>query len=97
MTEALDVRIQGDSMWPTYHDGDLISLVVCDHNYTPSENDVVLVEHPLKSGVLMVKRISTVEASGRLFLTGDHPDPLASEDSHNFGPVSPELVKAYLR
>jgi hypothetical protein len=45
----------------------------------------------------MIKRISTVEANGRLFLTGDHPDPLASEDSHNFGPVSTELVKAYLQ
>ena len=97
MTEALDVRIQGDSMWPTYHDGDEISMVVRDDNYTPSVNDVVLVEHPMKPTVLMVKRISIVEPSGRLFLTGDHPDPLASEDSHNFGPVSPELVKAYLR
>jgi len=97
MTEALDVRIQGDSMWPTYHDGDEIHMIVRGDNYTPCVNDVVLVEHPMKPTVLMVKRISTVEANGRLFLTGDHPDPLASEDSHNFGPVSTELVKAYLR
>ncbi|DAC57729.1 MAG TPA: signal peptidase I, partial [Candidatus Poseidoniales archaeon] len=34
---------------------------------------------------------------GRLFLTGDNPDPTASEDSHNFGPVSPAMVQAFVR
>ena len=41
----------------------------------------------------MVKRILRVEPDGRLFLVGDNPDPLASEDSHNFGPVSLEAVR----
>lgn len=97
MSDALDVRIQGDSMWPTYRSGDLISLLVCDDNYIPRVNDVVLVEHPLKPSVMMVKRISALHADGRLFLTGDNPDPLASEDSHNFGPVSSASVEAYAR
>jgi hypothetical protein len=46
---------------------------------------------------MMVKRISALHANGRLFLTGDNPDPLASEDSHNFGPVSSASVEAYAR
>ena len=29
-----------------------------------------------------------------MFLTGDNPDPLASEDSHNFGPVPQSSVEA---
>ena len=96
MTEALDVRIQGDSMWPTYRDGDVVSFVPCDQTYVARVNDVVLVRHPMKDNVLMVKRVSVVQNDGRLFLTGDNPDPTASEDSHNFGPVSPAMVQAFV-
>ena len=97
MTEALDVRIQGDSMWPSYRDGDVVSFAPCDETYVARVNDVVLVRHPMKDNVLMVKRVSVVQNDGRLFLTGDNPDPTASEDSHNFGPVSPALVQACVR
>ncbi len=97
MTEALDVRIQGDSMWPTYRDGDEVSFAPCDQTYVARVNDVVLVCHPMKDNVLMVKRVSVVQNDGRLFLTGDNPDPTASEDSHNFGPVSPAMVQAFVR
>ena len=96
MTEALDVRIQGDSMWPTYRDGDVVSFAPCDQTYVARVNDVVLVRHPMKDNVLMVKRVSVVQNDGRLFLTGDNPDPTASEDSHNFGPVSPAMVQAFV-
>ena len=97
MTEALDVRIQGDSMWPTYRNGDVVPFAPCNETYGPRVNDVVLVHHPMKDSVLMVKRVSVVQHDGRLFLTGDNPDPTASEDSHNFGPVSPTMVQAYVR
>ena len=96
MTEALDVRIQGDSMWPTYRDGDVVSFAPCDQTYVARVNDVVLVRHPMKDNVLMVKRVSVVQNDGRLFLTGDNPDPTASEDSHNFGPVLPAMVQAFV-
>ena len=55
MTEALDVRIQGDSMWPSYRDGDVVSFAPCDETYVARVNDVVLVRHPMKDNVLMVK------------------------------------------
>ena len=96
MTEALDVRIQGDSMWPSYRDGDVVSFAPRDETYVARVNDVVLVRHPMKDNVLMVKRVSVVQNDGRLFLTGDNPDPTASEDSHNFGPVSPAMVQAFI-
>jgi len=34
----------------------------------------------------IVKRIKSIDGD-RFFLEGDNPDPLASDDSHNFGTV----------
>ena len=93
MSGTLDVRIQGDSMWPTFRDGDVLMFTQQDLA-SFAAGDVVLVSHPLKPEVRMVKRVLRVEANGDLFLVGDNPDPLASEDSHNFGPVPCRLVEA---
>ena len=93
MNHTLDVRIQGDSMWPTFRDGDVLMFTQQDLS-SFAAGDVVLVSHPLKPEVRMVKRVLRIEANGDLFLVGDNPDPLASEDSHNFGPVPYRLVEA---
>ncbi len=93
MSNTVDVRIQGDSMWPTFSNDDLV--VFTSVNSTElTKGDVVLATHPFKPKVFLVKRIHRIETDGRLFLIGDNPDPLASEDSHNFGPVSPDAVHA---
>jgi len=42
--------------------------------------------------VLIVKRVHRVLETGEVFLVGDQPDPTATEDSHNFGPVRQESV-----
>jgi hypothetical protein len=55
---------------------------------------VVLAQHPLKPDVKVVKRVRHITDDGRLFLEGDQPDPLGSEDSHNFGPVKAEAILA---
>ncbi len=94
MTQNLDVRIQGDSMWPTFSDGEVLTFQETDAQTIFEVGDVVLVLHPLKADVLMVKRIHRIEDNGRLFLTGDQPDPTSSEDSHNFGPVAVSNVRA---
>lgn len=86
MSDAFCVDIQGDSMWPTIYDGERLEFVPHDTENVPAKGSVVLAEHPLKQGVLMVKRVKSVSAD-RVFLEGDNPDPLASEDSHNFGTV----------
>ena len=86
MSDAFCVDIQGDSMWPTICDGERLEFLPHDTENVPAKGSVVLAEHPLKQGVLMVKRVKSVSA-GRVFLEGDNPDPLASEDSHNFGTV----------
>lgn len=93
MNQTLDVHIQGESMWPTFRNGDVLTFTLI--NASPLKSgDVVLLSHPFKPRIKMVKRVLRIEDNGDLFLTGDNPDPLASEDSHNFGPVPQRLVEA---
>ena len=84
------VNISGDSMWPTYPDGTQFLLNPCPFEEL-SVGDVVLAQHPFKSTVRIVKRIQNIHAL-TVFLVGDNPDPLASEDSHNFGAVRHEAI-----
>lgn len=85
------VIIRGDSMWPTFSDGEkLTASNVSKNNLTVG--DIVVSKHPLKSDVVIVKRIKKMLMDEQIFLQGDNPDPLASEDSHNFGPVCINLV-----
>ena len=89
-SRILNVKIKGDSMWPTYKDGE---TVVCEdyRGQTLSVGDLVVFTHPFKKNVTCVKRIKKQSIDG-LFVEGDNPDPLASEDSHNFGIVSLQTI-----
>ena len=96
MTSTLDVRIRGHSMWPTLHNDQVVEFRETEPNATHHAGDIVLAKHPLKIDVVVIKRILRVESDGRLFLVGDNPDPTASEDSHNFGPIKADLVQAVM-
>ena len=88
----MKVVIKGDSMWPKLNDGDIVE---CDE-YTGQDielKSIIVFKHPFKDSVTCVKRVSRINED-RLFVEGDNPDPLASEDSHNFGWVSKSLVIA---
>ena len=76
--------VSGDSMWPTYTDGQ--RLECCSDLRLLEVGSVVVFIHPLRSQVRAIKRIKDVDEES-LFVEGDHPDPLASEDSHNFGRI----------
>ena len=56
----------------------------------PRVGDVVLTKHPFQSDVLMVKRIASIDATGRLFVIGDNPDE--SSDSRSFGSLRTDAV-----
>jgi len=91
-SRILKVKIKGDSMWPNFKDGDTLSCV----EYTGQSvnvGDIVVFTHPFKPKVTCVKRVKRITDSG-LFVEGDNPDPLASEDSHNFGIVSLDAIIA---
>ncbi len=78
-------------MWPTYCDGDKLTASNVSKKIL-TVGDIIVSKHPLKSEVIIVKRIKQILEDEKLFLQGDNPDPLASEDSHNFGPVNVNLV-----
>ena len=92
-SRILKVKIKGDSMWPTFNDGDVIACEQYDEQ-SVSVGDLVVFTHPFKNGITCVKRVNSLSEKG-YFVEGDNPDPLASEDSHNFGLVSKEAVFAY--
>ena len=76
--------VSGDSMWPTYTNGQRLE---CSSDLRLLEvGSVVVFIHPFRSQVRAIKRIKDVDEKS-LFVEGDHPDPLASEDSHNFGRI----------
>ncbi|MBT4070678.1 MAG: nickel-type superoxide dismutase maturation protease [Euryarchaeota archaeon] len=85
------VIIRGDSMWPTFSDGEKVKASELSEEEL-TIGDIVVCKHPFKSKVIIVKRINQILANNQLFLQGDNPDPLSSEDSHNFGPVNVNLI-----
>ncbi len=87
------VKINGDSMWPTLRDGDEVECDLRAYEEAPPKvGEVVLSIHPLKSSVRVVKRVTRMNEKGQAILEGDNPDPLATTDSHAFGPVSIHLI-----
>ena len=97
----IDVKVKGDSMWPTLRDGDVVRFekVKLPIGLTSSKliepNQIVLFKHPYKKNFNLIKRIQLLQ-DGWVFLIGDNPDPNASEDSHNFGLVHQSYILATL-
>ena len=89
------VVISGESMWPTFADGDEV-LFESFNDQCLEVGDIVVASHPLKSNINIVKRIAVIDKNERIHLEGDNPDPLASEDGHNFGPINKAGIYALL-
>jgi nickel-type superoxide dismutase maturation protease len=81
------VRIEGDSMLPTFKNGDEILVSITK---TFSVGDVVYTKHPFKSSLKIIKRISKFEDDGSVFILGDN---LAdSTDSRTFGAIPKDNI-----
>ncbi|MDC0852020.1 nickel-type superoxide dismutase maturation protease [Euryarchaeota archaeon] len=93
-SRILNVVVKGDSMWPTLSDGETVQFEKINPNNL-EVGQIVLTTHPLKSKIMIIKRIKSLNEE-RVFLIGDNPDPNASEDSHNFGPVKQSEILATL-
>ena len=79
-------------MWPTLKDGDSVEAI---QGSTPVVGDIVIAHHPMKK-MTVIKRVKNIQPDG-LFLEGDNPDPIGSEDSHNFGLVLPSSIIAIIQ
>lgn len=80
------VRIVGPSMEPTLANGE---WWVVRRTANPRPGDVVLLVHPGRPDLRMVKRIDHATQDG-WWVVGDNP--ASSDDSRAFGPVPPELI-----
>lgn len=100
------VAVEGTSMAPTLLPGDFL-VAVCVPPSRLRRGDLVVVEHPLRPGVEMVKRLTGLPGDevgigggyvlgpDELWIAGD--DPASSTDSRRFGPVSSRLVRGVVR
>jgi nickel-type superoxide dismutase maturation protease len=79
------VRIEGDSMLPTFKNGDEVLVSITK---TFSVGDVIYAKHPFKSSIKIIKRISKIENDGSVFLVGDNL--AVSSDSRTFGAIPKE-------
>lgn len=77
------VRVEGQSMWPTLYEGDIV-LLRAPRAPLPRLGQVVKVTDP-RDGRALIKRVSLVTAS-HFEVRGDHW--AASRDSRHFGPLT---------
>lgn len=78
-------------MFPLLNAGDEVLLDARAYRKEgPQVGDVVVLRHPEKAGLKMVKRVTAVRADGWCFVMGDNV--AASHDSRVFGYVSPEQI-----
>jgi signal peptidase I len=104
---ARRVLVRGWSMAPTLLPGErLLFDRLAYVRARPRRGDILLVSHPLRPGLRMVKRLSalpgdpvadTVLGAGDYWVTGDAGD--MSTDSREFGPVKRDdlLGRAWIR
>jgi nickel-type superoxide dismutase maturation protease len=84
-------RIVGRSMYPTLSPGDKVWVDLRAYTGSrPQEGEIVLVRHPYRTNLRMVKRVVRVLSDGRCILAGDNAEE--STDSRTFGAVP----KAYV-
>ena len=87
----IEVSICGDSMLPTYKDGDTISFNKFTGQHL-SVGLVVLCSHPYQRNKKIVKRITKIESDDSVYIRGDNPS--FSTDSRSYGPISKSKIIA---
>lgn len=84
------IEVCGNSMYPTFHDGDII--LGSRLNKSPKKNEVY-VFNPPTGEKYVIKRLTHINRdTGKLFFEGDNPD--FSYDSRMYGYVSKDKIVA---
>ena len=84
-------------MSPKYNDGDVLDFCEVNNATKIEIGDLVVFTHPFKSKLKLFKRITKIKDGTKIFVEGDNPDPLSSEDSHNFGFIDIKAILGYLK
>ena len=61
MSDFLYFNIKGNSMFPTYQDGDQVCLKRVISNEKVEVNDIVVFMHPLKKDLKVIKRVAHIK------------------------------------
>ena len=93
--ESLAIVVNGDSMWPTLNDGEVIEAISYE-GQDLNVGDLLVFYDPRDSSRVCIKRLKRIEANG-YFVEGDNPDPTASTDSHNYGLIPDDSVIGFKR
>ena len=83
-TALFRLAVAGQSMEPTFRDGDW--LLVRRLRRPPRAGELVVAADPREPERLLVKRVRSVAPDG-VTIQGDHADPAESTDSRQFGPI----------
>lgn len=75
-------KVEGNSMRPVLTEGDVV-LVKAGRKI--SVGDIVLIRHPYRKSVRMIKRVSAIKDDGSFDVAGD--DPAESTDSRTLGAI----------
>ena len=85
-------QVQGNSMLPLLKANEEILVASKAYiNSLPSVGDIVVLEHPQNSQLIIVKRIAAIDCDNNCFLLGDNPNE--SSDSRHWGTIkSSDLI-----
>ena len=89
------LRVNGDSMEPGLHAGDLVICCAVDAHIRLRVGDVVVARRPDRPELEIIKRIHAIDAEGKVFLTGDNAG--RSTESVDFGWVPRDHILARVR
>lgn len=84
-------RVSGPSMLPLLEPGQEVLIDPAAYRHQlPQAGDIVVVVHPHRPQMRLIKRITTVLDDHRYVVEGDNP--LASTDSRSFGPIRVDQI-----
>ena len=88
----LRFQVRGTSMRPLLHHDDEVFV---DPRKKTARGDTVVLRHPYRTDVILIKYVASINESGAVYVLGTN---LAeSTDSRGFGWVSPHLIYGCVR
>lgn len=81
------IIVEGNSMSPTLENGETVFIKTAKDI---KKGDIVLVNHPYKKSVKILKRVAEITEEGKLNLIGDNSSE--SSDSRSFGLISSKVI-----
>ena len=89
--KLITVNIIGNSMSPTFKDGDIATFEY-NQNQKNVIGDIIVAYHPFRKNNIIVKRITKINDFGDCYLEGDNPSIHETSDSRSFGYIKKCII-----